>query len=341
MKKTSLADIAKALDVSKTLVSMVLNDQGDHHGINVDTQQRVYDKAKELNYKPNGMARSLRTGLTNTVGLIVADISNPFYAKIARSIEDIAYKTGHHLIIASSDENPVREVELIEMLKSRQVDGLIVATTLSEENQKPIEELKEAQVPFVLVDRYINGLVCDYVISNNEKGALDLTNHLIENGNQNIALLTISPNHLSSINDRIKGYKSALQKANIKNELIYNIPYESVDESIKKLLDDIVKNKKVDAIFTLNNRLASACFNYFKNNNIDVPKDVAFASYDDVEWFEYSTPTITGISQSVESIGENSVRVLLEKIKSKNKEVEKFEHLSVGTKLIVRESSVR
>ena len=196
MKKTSLADIAKALDVSKTLVSMVLNGQGDLHGINVNTQKRVMDKAKELNYKPNRMARGLRTGKSNSIGLIVADIANPFYAKIARSIEDYAYDKGFHLMFASSDENPKREEELIDMLTDRQVDGLIIASTLNESNKQPLVNLKNSNIPFVLIDRYIEGIEVDMVVGDNEKGAFDLTNHLLDKGKKKIALLTVSPKSL-------------------------------------------------------------------------------------------------------------------------------------------------
>ena len=117
MKKTSLADIAKSLNVSKALVSIVLNGKGDAHGINEDTQKRVLAKAKELNYKPNAIARGLRTGKSNTLGLIVADISNAFYAKICRAIEEKAWKKGYHLMISSSEENPERESELIRVFQ--------------------------------------------------------------------------------------------------------------------------------------------------------------------------------------------------------------------------------
>ena len=338
MKKTSLADIAAALGVSKTLVSMVLNGQGDLHGINTNTQKKVLDKAKELNYKPNRMARGLRTGRSNTIGLIVADIANPFYAKIARSIEDFANKTGYHMIFASSDENSKREEELIDMLTDRQVDGLIIASTLNVDTKEPLVNLHKNNIPYILIDRYIENLDADMVVSDNEKGAFDLTNHLLKKGRDKIALLTISPNHLSSIKDRIKGYKSALNVQGGNNEIIFNIPYESVEESVNKHLSDVLKNKTADAILTLNNKLANACIKYFKDNNISVPNDIAFASYDDVEWFEYVTPTITGMAQPIKEIGEKAIKLLIDKIKSNNNN-QQPQHISLSAKLIERESS--
>lgn len=340
MKKASLADIAKELGVSKTLVSMVLNDQGDLHGINIDTQKRVKEKAKELNYKPNRVARGLRTGQTYTLGLIVTDISNPFYSKIARSIENFAYNAGYHLIFASSNENPKREEELIEMMLDRQVDGLILATTLTNTNKQPIERVLNQKTPLVLIDRYIEDINFDLdtVIGDNEKGAFSLTEHLISKQCKKIALFTITPNHLSSIRDRIKGYKAAVNQHGNVEEIIIDIPYEDVVNSVNKSLDNIIKNNLADGIITLNNTLASACVNYFKSNNISLPNDIKFASYDDVEWFKYANPSITGVAQPLSEIGEKSIEILLKKISAKNTEIE-TEHISLSAVLIERDSS--
>ena len=336
MKKTSLADIAKALNVSKTLVSMVLNNQGDLHGINTETQRKVKEKAKELDYKPNRMARSLRTGKSNTIGLIVTDISNPFYSRVTHTIENLAYQKNHHLIVASSNENPKREEQLIEMMIDRQVDGLIIASTFDKQNLKPLMRLHELNVPFVLIDRYITDFDADMVIGDNEKGAFDLTEHLINKGCKNIALFTITPNHLSSINDRIKGYKAALSVYKNLEEFIYNIPFNEVESSINKILNTILKNNNVDAIITLNNTLASACVKYFKENNVEIPNKIKFASYDNVEWFQYATPTITGMAQPINEIGEKSTALLFSKMDENTIE---YSNISLEAKLIERESS--
>ncbi|MBK9447922.1 MAG: LacI family DNA-binding transcriptional regulator [Bacteroidetes bacterium] len=127
------------------MVSMVLNDKGTENGINEDTQKRVWAKAKELDYKPNMMARSLRMGRSNTIGLIVADISNSFYARMCRAVEDAASKAGYHVLFGSSDENASKERSLIQMLRDRQVDGLIISTTLS--NNEDIQALKNEKFP--------------------------------------------------------------------------------------------------------------------------------------------------------------------------------------------------
>jgi LacI family transcriptional regulator len=181
-KKTSLADIAKALGVSKTLVSMVLNDKGTENGINEDTQKRVWAKAKELDYKPNMMARSLRMGRSNTIGLIVADISNSFYASVCAVPWRMpqAKQVTMCSLVAQMKTLP-RNADLIQMLRDRQVDGLIISTTLS--NNEDIQELKSEKFPFVLIDRFVPGQEdTPFVTADNYGGSISVVDHLIKQG---------------------------------------------------------------------------------------------------------------------------------------------------------------
>jgi len=203
LKKVSLNDIAKSLSVSKALVSFVLNGQGEEKGISSKTQERVRAKAKDLNYKPNFIARGLRLGKSHTIGLIVADISNKFYAKIAKRIEEVAAENNYHLIICSSDEDPVKELGLIEMLRERQVDGLIISTT--QKDTTIFKQLKKEAFPFVLIDRNLPQLQTNYVGVENIKGAYLATQKLLTNNYQKIALLKISPFYLSTIKEREVG----------------------------------------------------------------------------------------------------------------------------------------
>jgi len=166
-KKISITDIANSLNVSKTLVSMVINNHGNTQGISKATQKRVWEKIKEMNYKPNLIARSLRLGKSNTLGLIVSDISNSFYSKIARNIERYAESKGFNLIISSTDEEISREVRLINMLKDRQVDGLIISS--SQIDSSEFDLLNKDNYPFVLIDRYIPSLKSNYVGVDNKK----------------------------------------------------------------------------------------------------------------------------------------------------------------------------
>lgn len=336
-KKTSLSDIAEALGVSRTLVSMVLNNQGDLHGISITTQEKVKAKAKELNYSPNPIARGLRTGKSNTIGLIVTDISNSFYAQIARRIEEKARKMGYHLMFCSSDENPTREEELIQMLRSRQIDGLILATTFQDE--QVLKDLLKENFPFVLIDRHIPKLECNYVIVDNYNSSLQAVEHLIEHGHQQIGLLSISPAHLSTIKDRQKGYNDALKKhgikINLKNicDISYDAIYEQVGLAIQKLL---TASKPVTAIYATNNSIAKACLEHFSAMNLRVPQDIALLCYDDIDVFKFCNPPVTAVAQPIQEIGDQAVAVLLNMIKNDTEPT--LQQVVLPAEIVIRKS---
>ncbi len=337
MKKVSLNDIAKSLSVSKALVSFVLNGQGEEKGISSKTQERVRAKAKDLNYKPNFIARGLRLGKSHTIGLIVADISNKFYAKIAKRIEEVAAENNYHLIICSSDEDPVKELGLIEMLRERQVDGLIISTT--QQDTSIFKQLKKETFPFVLIDRNLPHLQTNYVGVENIEGAYLATQKLLNNGYQKIALLKISPFYLSTIKEREVGYRAALKDNQIKvnNKLICEIDFNDIEGHLRKVLNELIQPAiGIHAIFSLNNHITIACLEYLNELNIRVPQDLAIISFDDIELFRLSFPTITAIAQPIEEIGGQAVKILFETMNGELKQ--KTKNISLPVKLIERRS---
>jgi len=320
MKKTVLSDIAKSLGVSVSLVSLVLNGKGNQNGISKETQQKVEDKAKELKYKPNQMARSLRLGKSNTIGLIVADISNAFYARIARGIEQKANEKGYNLIFCSTEENPEKEIALIRMLKERQVDGLIISTTLKDTTE--ILQLKKENFPFVLIDRYIKRLETNYVVTNNYEGAVAAMQHLIDLGHERIAILTVTPAHLSSVNDRYTAYKDILKKNDIRfnKNFVKQISFNDVENETEQAVKELLQMPNyVTAIFTVNNNLAVAVLETLHKIGKKIPEDISLVSYDDIRLFRFCVPTITAVAQPVEQIGERAVELLLSEIEKDGK----------------------
>lgn len=338
-KKTSLADIAKALGVSKTLVSMVLNGKGTENGINEDTQKRVWAKAKELDYKPNMMARSLRMGRSNTIGLIVADISNSFYARMCRAVEDAASKAGYHVLFGSSDENATKERNLIQMLRDRQVDGLIISTTLS--NDEDIQALKDEKFPFVLIDRFVPGQAdTPFVTADNYGGSISVVDHLIHLGISRIGQLTISPSHLTSITERTRGYRDALQKHGIAfdPELVREIPYDNIREGIRKQVPALINAPhKVEGLFVVNNNLAVATLECIQEMGLRIPEDIRVVCFDDIDMFKFCNPPVTAVAQNIEGMGENAVAVLLDKMEH-GADATLPDHVFLPTDLIVRQS---
>ena len=338
MKKTSLADIAKALGVSKTLVSMVLNNKGDENGINSDTQKRVLAKAAELNYQPNQIARGLRTGSSNTIGLVVADISNVFYAKIARAVEDIASQSGFRLIICSSDENPKKESDLIRMMRERQVDGIIISPT--QDNNEAFKEMVDSNYPLVLIDRALPKIDTNYVIVDNFQGGYDAVSHLIKAGLKKIGLLTISPSHLTNIRERAEGYRAALRDADIKfdENLVREIPYDDVKNSIQKEVKSLISAPhSIQGLFVVNNNLATSTMEYINKVDLRIPQDLALVGFDDIELFKFCYPPVTAIAQPIEELGKKAVEILIKKIKDKSDDTAKV-HVVLSSRLVIRRS---
>ena len=322
MKKSSLEDVAKALGVSKTLVSMVLNGKGTQYGISKKTEERVWKMVEEMGFKPNATARKLRTGISNVLGLIVADISNPFYAKIARSIENAANKKGYHMLICSSDESPKREADLISVLADQhQVDGLIVSSTL--DDPQMFDRLSEQKTPFILLDREFSNGLFPSVTVDNRQGAEMLIQHLIDKGTTNIGVITLSPSHLSTLTNRIIGYKDALKKSKIefKESLLREVSFENLREDILKEVDFLLSpENKVKAIFALNNVVALCTLEAIHQKGLKIPTDIALVSFDDIELFKFTSPPITAISQPLEKLGEHAMEMLYTLISNKGQE---------------------
>jgi LacI family transcriptional regulator len=342
MKRVSLADVAKELKVSKTLISLVLNEKGDQHGISKTTQTRVLAKAAEMNYYPNQMARGLRMGKSGTIGLIVADIANPFYATIARKIEDETNKAGYNLIICSSDEKDDKELRLLKMLRDRQVDGLIVSSTLQRPNA--LADLQRLGYPIVLIDRSVPRLEVPTVLVDNFEGAYNLTQHLISLGHKRIAHLSISPAHISTLRDRVRGFRAAMRDGGFRvpAEWVMHIPFDDVRGTIERELPGLIKQKKgITAVFTANNNIAVSAMEIIRNEQLRIPEDVAFCSFDDIDLFRLCDPPVTACAQPRESIAIESVRILKDLIRNANTEAKHHEgNVILQTSLQIRPSTI-
>lgn len=336
MKKTSLADIAGSLKVSKTLVSMVLNGKGDAMGISKDTQKKVLAKAKELNYRPNHFARGLRMGSSQSIGLIVSDVSNPFYAKICKVVENEISSKGYNLIICSTDENVEREKEIIDMMMSKQVDGIILSS--SDHTGETIRSIINRNCPVVLIDRYIDGVDAPFVGVENHKSAFEVTQQLLQKDYKNVAFFNISPADVSSVKDRFEGFKKAMNGHlnGAANLISFNIDFKNVQKQVEKALEKCFQsNPKVDALFTVNNNVAIAVMMALKSMNKKPGNELALVSFDDIELFRLSSPTISAIEQPIEEIARVAAKKMISLIKEPKTKVESQ---LLPTKIIFRES---
>ncbi len=315
MKRLQLEDLSKQLGFSKTLISMVLNGKGNQYGISKKTQAEVLDAVAKLDYTPNKFAKALRTGKSNFVGLIVADIANPFYSKIAKNIEGVLFEKNYNLMVCSTDENEEKEKRLVEMMINQQgVDGLIIASTFKDSSF--YDQPRYLSIPTVFIDRVLPLFNTNYVVIDNYGGALEITNHLINKNCKKIACFSITPSYISTIEDRVNGYKDALSKSKLKFDasLLKPINFEKVEADVEDALTDLLKtHPDLDAIFALNNNIATTILNVLKKKQFaEKGHKIKIACFDDIDLFNIIDRPIISVSQPVEEIGKNASLLILD-----------------------------
>lgn len=336
-KKISLKDIANQVGVSIALVSYVLNGKGKEVRVGQDMEEKIRKTAQQLNYQPNFIARSLKSGKTNTIGFIVADISNPFFSNLARIIEDEAKKYGYTVIFGSSDESAEKSEDLIKTLLNRQVDGLIIAPVEHTESQVNI--LRDNHTPFVLIDRYFPKIKANSVYTNNYAASYDAISQLVKNGYKKIAMLAWN-NTLFHMDERVRGYKTALKehKIKFKQDRLCKVANTSFKSDIARSLKVLIRNKDMDAIFFETNSLAIEGLKQIISLGVKVPDNIGVVSFDETDAFDLFYSPITHIKQNLSAIGREAVLLLLENI---NRPSQKTKQVIVEAKLIVRKSSER
>ena len=330
--------MAERLGYSKTLVSMVLNGKAKEYRINEDVCRKVIKLAKELNYQPNQIAKGLRTGKTNTIGLIIADIANPFFGVLGREIENESSKQGYNMMFCSSDENAENSKLQIEMLQRSQVDGFIICPPAGSEEQ--ILALKKSKTPFVLIDRYFPEIESSYVVVDNFQASYEATLHLIKNGFRNVACVTICGD-LININHRLEGYKRALIDSNISvsEELIQKVCFSHSKDEVMVGVKKLVLNEKVrvDAILFATSKVGIMGLECIHSLGLKIPEDVAFVSFDDTDAYRISNPPITAIAQPIKEIGSQSVKILMDLMNTQMSN--SHQKITLKTNFIIRKSS--
>jgi len=335
LKKISIADIARELHVSKTTVSFILNGRAEEKRIGREVVERVQKFIEEVGYRPNPLAQSLRTGKSNIIALMVEDISNPFFASIARLIEDRAYKNGYKIIYCSTDNDTGKTRDLISMFRERHVDGYIIAPPEGIEDE--ISALMKAKMPVVLFDRHLQNVSTDLVEIDNLFSTYNATKHLIEQGYKKIAYITFSSNQ-SQMLDRLEGYHKALEESAYKpfvKEIAFNQDDSLIIGPITAFLK---KNKNLDAVFFGTNHVGTCGLQVITDLGIKVPSDLAVISFDDYNVFKMHSPPITAISQPIEAIADNVITVLLNRLNTSSRHISS-QSIILKTDLNIRASS--
>jgi LacI family transcriptional regulator len=334
--KVSIKDIAHSLGVSTALVSYVLNGKEKEARIGKEIAEKIRKKATDLNYQPNQIARSLKSGKTYTIGVIVADISNPFFANISRIIEDEAKKNGYTVIFGSSDESPDKLRDLIDVFLKRQVDGLIISPTVQSESY--IANLQRQKVPFVLIDRYFPELTSNYIATDNYKAAYDAVSHLIKGGYKRICMIAYNI-ELVHMQQRKGGYLDALKEHNLVESglLLREVSHVNLKEDIENVIQELISKNSIDAIFFATNALATRGLKTLNKFNIKIPDDLAIVTFDESEAFDFFYSPLTFVRQPSANMAKEAVRVILQSINNESKN--QLEQICLASELVVRSSS--
>lgn len=319
MKKTTMSDIARIAGVSKATVSMVLNKKDEN--ISEETKNRILSIAKEMNYIPNSVARSLSTKRSSTIGIIVPDITNPYFSEVSRAIEDSANNYGYNVILCNSDNETEKEEKYVELLISKLVDGVIFA--VGGHNTKGIELLKGNNVPFVLLDRHVEGFENLYgVYCENQLGVAQGVEYLYESGKRKIVFVK-GPGDIEIAKQRLYGYKSTMKKYGIFNESFVfesDFTMQGGKNVTEKILSEI---ENIDAIFYSNDAMAVGGMKVLLRRGYKVPEDISIMGFDNIQISEFVEPELTTIGQPIYEMGRESCRLLIDVIN--NVDVEKKE----------------
>lgn len=318
-RKTSLKDIANKVGVSASLVSYVLNNKDKENRVSQETAIKIRNAAQELHYFPNLNARSLKTNISHTIGLIVADISNPFFSSLARTIEDEAYAHNYTVIFGSSDENQDKFVKVLDFLSTRQVDGFIVASP--EDSRETVLGIQQSNVPLVLIDRYFDGIDVNTVTVDNFKASFEATNHLLSKGHQKIGAI-VYESTLLHYQDRCNGYLEAMKQSNIadNSQFLRKINHQSLQSEIQEAVRELIFDEKVTAIYFATNTIATEGLKQIRNFGKKIQSEIDVVAFDENLIYQFLDVHIPFMSQPIKEMGQKAVRILIDQIENRDKE---------------------
>ncbi len=352
MARVGSKDVAKRAGVSIATVSHVVNGT---RFVSDETRQKVLDAIEALNYRPNAVARGLATNSTRKIGLVISEISNPFFTVAARGVEDEFLKQGYNIVLCDTDEDPERENNCLHLLATQQIDGLIISPTGM--RNASLLAMAEAGIPIVQLDRSSPDLAMPLIGVNNEEGAYQATRYLIGLGHQRIACL-INLDVISTQRERLKGWEQALREANlpasedlivradphfygIRSDTAGSLPLASPSTrgqrmpSAYELLQGLLKSsQRPSALFVASNQLTLGTLYAFRACGLRCPEDISLISFDDHDWAPLFSPPLTVVSQPAYRLGQAAAQLLMRMINGESIEVPSL----MPAELIIRAS---
>lgn len=328
MKYITLKMVAERAGVSVNTASRAINNKSD---INEETKKRVLKVAQELGYVQNATAVALRTKKTRTLGVVIADNRNPFYAEVLNGIEEAAREKNYHIILANTQRDYQKEEEAINLLLAKRVDGLLI--TPVQDRNDDIKKLIEANIPFVIVGRDFENIEVDAVYNDEVKGGFFATEYLIKKGHKRIAFIN-GFLHKSPAQGRLEGYKKALKEHGIPlDDMMVSVGDIDVEDGYERTKQMLEKNLDFTAIFAYNDMMAFGAMQAVKEKGLRIPEDIGLVGYDDIPFSSLISPSLSTIRLKKQELGAESVKLLLSRI---NGSREKMKKIMLNVELIVR-----
>ena len=310
----TIKDVARVAGVSIATVSATLNGTAR---VSEKRSQRVWDAIRDVGYTPHGIARSLRLGHTRSIGLVVGDISNPFFTSLAKAVEASASAAGYMVILANSDDDPEKELNLIRLLLEQRVAGILLAP--AGHDPKYLATLSEiVRIPLVLVDRLLPGTPYDAVVVDNQGAARMVTDYLIRLRHRRIGIV-IGRQHLWTTEQRVRGYRDSLRAAGLRE----NLDLEQIADSRLEAAYSVTQRllsmpDPPTAIFAANNLMMLGALEAILDMEFDCPGRISLAGVDDFSWSSAIRPRLTTVSQPIEEMGLRAVEQLLDRVSKRS-----------------------
>lgn len=328
MERIRMKEVAEAVGVSVNTVSRALNGKSE---ISPETRERVLEVAAKLGYRPNKLARGLRSKKTGTIGVIVADIANPYFSMLVKGVVKTTQTYDYSIVLQSTDEDYDREEEAIQVLLAEQVDGVLIAPT--QKGIETIEELSESGVPFVLMSRYFMELDTDYVIMDDVQGGLLATEYLLKQGHERIAMVN-GPLHISSARERLEGYKKALSEQGLEVDASLVVAEVLTMDDGYRAARQLLRGSPPSAIFTFSDFVAFGVMRALRERGLRVPTDVAVVGFDDILFASCLETPLTTVGGSKKTLGCEAAELLIRKLNGVGKG--EREQLRLPVQLVLR-----
>ncbi|MEW6045977.1 MAG: LacI family DNA-binding transcriptional regulator [Bacillota bacterium] len=333
-RPVTLRDIAREAGVSINTVSRALNGKQD---VSEATRSLVQSVAARLDYRPNQLARGLRQQRTATIGVVVADLANPFFAEVVEGIERTASQEGYSIILANTEENQDREQQAVRTLVERQVDGILIAPTQSSDDA--IRYLMQRHVPFVLLARFFEGLDAPAVVNDDREGARLAVRHLIQRGHRDILYLN-GPPYNSSARLRLAGYRDALEEADIpfRPSLVISTDARSTG-GYAAIQQALAGGLKFTAVFCFSDYVSFGAIKALRQARLAIPRVVAVIGYDDIDLSAIVEPTLSTVRIAKTRLGQVAAHMLLGMIGGSNGLGERVGVVVLSPQMVIRESA--